>query len=263
MKNKKLSLLILFIAITFFAYAYTLPKVFKFDNKNALKEWQEKIFKNRVLYTVEPDKNGGQLLAKSKNACSGLFYKIRFDAKKYPMISWRWKILKFPERSLLEKEILLAKQQQQQTGFWSKLLALLGLQPAPQSQESGNTSTAGKGTKGGWLEKDDYAARVYVIFPSWIFSNTKCIEYIWSQNLPVGEIITSPYFANIKLIVVESGKKNNEEWAYEERNIYDDYKRAFGRNPSGVGAIALMTDTDNTLSTAEALYADIKVGYKK
>jgi len=91
----------------------------------------------------------------------------------------------------------------------------------------------------------------------------KSIEYVWSDDLPKGTIITSPYFANIKLIVVESGKKNNDEWVFEERNIYDDYKRAFGTSPSGVGAIALMTDTDNTLSTAEALYTDIKVGYKK
>jgi hypothetical protein len=50
---------------------------------------------------------------------------------------------------------------------------------------------------------------------------------------------------------------------YEERNIYEDYKKAFGRKPGAVGAIALMTDTDNTLSVAEAFYKDIKVGYKK
>ena len=114
----------------------------------------------------------------------------------------------------------------------------------------------------GWVEKDDYAARVYVIFPSWIFTNIKCIEYIWAENLPVGKIITSPYLKNIKLIVVESGRKNLGQWVFEERNIYEDYKRAFGRRPGAVGAIALMTDTDNTLSTAEAQYTQIKVGYK-
>jgi hypothetical protein len=65
------------------------------------------------------------------------------------------------------------------------------------------------------------------------------------------------------LIVLESGNKNPQEWVFEERNIYEDYKRAFGEEPNWVGAIALMTDTDNTLSTAEALYTDIKVGYKK
>ncbi len=53
-----------------------------------------------------------------------------------------------------------------------------------------------------------------------------------------------------------------DEWVPEERNILKDYKRAFGKTPTQrVGAIALMTDADNTLSTAEALYKDIKVGY--
>jgi len=119
-----------------------------------------------------------------------------------------------------------------------------------------------KNTGGGWLEKDDYAARVYVIFSSWIFTNIKCIEYVWDEELPAGKIMTSPYLKNIKLIVVESGRKNMNKWVFEERNIYEDYRQAFGRFPGPVSAIALMTDTDNTLSTAEALYTNIRVGYK-
>jgi len=122
-----------------------------------------------------------------------------------------------------------------------------------------NTATV----KGGWIERDDYAARVYVIFPSWNFMATRSLEYIWDEKLPEGTIITSPYFGNIKLIVAESTTKNLNKWVPEKRNIYEDYKKAFGRFPaSNVGAIALMTDTDNTLSTAEAAYKDIKVGYK-
>ena len=75
--------------------------------------------------------------------------------------------------------------------------------------------------------------------------------------------MSSPYFKNIKLMVIESGENNIGQWVFEKRNIYEDYKRVFGRSPSSrVGAIALMTDTDNTLSTAEAVYRDIKVGCK-
>ena len=93
--------------------------------------------------------------------------------------------------------------------------------------------------------------------------NIQSIEYIWDESLPEGTIITSPYFKGLKLIVVESGKKNIERWVYEKRNIYDDYKKAFGRPPRRrVSAIALMTDSDNTLSTAEAFYRNIKVGYR-
>ena len=113
----------------------------------------------------------------------------------------------------------------------------------------------------GWIEKDDYAARIYVIFPRLSFNLTRCLQYVWDKKLPEGTIMTSPYWDNIKLIVVESGEKNLGEWVHEERNIYEDYKQAFGREPGRVGAIAIMTDTDNTQSTAEAHYKELKVGY--
>lgn len=32
----------------------------------------------------------------------------------------------------------------------------------------------------------------------------------------------------------------------EERNLYEDYKRAFGADPPMISGIAIMTDTDNT-----------------
>ena len=93
--------------------------------------------------------------------------------------------------------------------------------------------------------------------------NIKCIEYIWDENLPEGKIMSSPYSGNIKLIVAESGRQNQDNWVFEQRNILKDYQKAFGRSRAPVvGAIALMTDADNTLSTAEALYKNIKVGYK-
>lgn len=210
------------IFFIFAAYAFDLPKWFPFNRQTALQEWQEKVFKDKVLYTVQVQKGGGYLSAKSDQACSGLFYKIKFDVDQLPMMSWSWKVLKFPEK---------------------------------KSQNTGDI---------GWLERDDYPARVYVIFSSWNFMNTKSLEYIWDEKLPEGTIMTSPYLQNIKLIVVQSGKDGTDRWISEERNIYDDYKRAFDKAPPHfVTGIALMTDADNTLSTAEALYKDLKVGYKK
>lgn len=115
-----------------------------------------------------------------------------------------------------------------------------------------------------WVEKDDYAARFYVIFPKFPFTRTECIEYIWDERLPEETIKDSPYFKNIKLFVIESGEAKLGQWVFEERNVYEDYKKAFGRPPEcSVGAIAIMTDSDNTLSTAEACYDEIKVGYGK
>ena len=215
-----LSISAVFVFIIYCAYSYDMPKWFPFNKENSLQEWQEKIFQNKVLYSIKSGKEGGYLLAKSDKACSGLFYKISFNTRKFPLMSWEWKVSQFPDKT-----------------------------------KPGNA-------KAGWIEKDDYAARVYVIFPSWNFMNIKSIEYIWDENLPEGTISTSPYFGNIKLIVAESGRKNMNKWVFEKRNIYEDYKKCFKGTPPAVGAIALMTDTDNTLSTAEASYKNIRVGYK-
>ncbi|MDE3050519.1 MAG: DUF3047 domain-containing protein, partial [Nitrospirota bacterium] len=60
-----------------------------------------------------------------------------------------------------------------------------------------------------------------------------------------------------QMIVVESGPQKVGAWVDEERNIYEDYKRAFGEEPPMINGVAIMTDTDNTKDVATAYYGDI------
>lgn len=113
-------------------------------------------------------------------------------------------------------------------------------------------------------EEDDFAARVYVIFPALFFSNSKVLEYIWTKDLKVGTISSSPYSDNIKLIVVESGINTKGDWVREERNIFKDFILAFNTTPkSRIGSIAFMCDSDSTKSKAEAYFDEIKIFYRK
>lgn len=113
-------------------------------------------------------------------------------------------------------------------------------------------------------EKDDYAARVYVIFPFLNFSSSRFIEYIWAEDLPIGTIKTSPVSGNVRQIVVRSGRIEGGQWVNERRNVYEDYIKAFGRNPTmRAGAVAIMCDADNTKSSAEALFDDIAIRTKE
>ena len=105
---------------------------------------------------------------------------------------------------------------------------------------------------------DDYAARVYVVFPHWFFPKTKTLNYIWANQLPKNSSQLSVYTSNDMMIAVESGSAKTGEWVTVQRNLLDDYRQAFGEEPAKVGAIAIMTDTDNTGETAEAWYGDIK-----
>lgn len=113
-------------------------------------------------------------------------------------------------------------------------------------------------------EEDDFAARVYVIFPALFFSNSKVLEYIWAKDLKTEAISSSPYSDNIKLIVAESGLNEENKWVLEERDIYEDYLLAFNAKPrSNISAIAFMCDSDSTKSSAEAFFDEIKIFYRK
>lgn len=106
---------------------------------------------------------------------------------------------------------------------------------------------------------DDYAARVYVIFPHWFFPKTKTLNYIWANHLGQNEILPNAYTGNAMMIAATSGSDQVGEWVAVRRNLIEDYRRAFGEEPPAAGAIAIMTDTDNTGERATAWYDDIKL----
>ena len=107
--------------------------------------------------------------------------------------------------------------------------------------------------------RDDQAAQIYVVFPRWPspLTNSDVIGYIWDTSAPVGARLTSARAENVKLIVVESGSQNVGRWRRYERNVVDDYVALFGKKPPRVGKIALMIDSNDTRSGAEALWAGV------
>ena len=194
-----------------------LIRSFSFSKENSLKEWEEKVLKGKVVYRIEKIEDLSYVRAESEKAASALYYKVRLDIKKLPVISWKWRVDEFPKRSCAER-------------IEDK-------------------------------KEEDFAARVYVMFPARFFTHSKVIEYIWSEKLPKGTAGTSGYSKNIKVLVLETGKAG--DWVSEKRNIYEDYVKLFGENPRlDVGAIAFMTDADSTKTSALAVYDEIKVGYK-
>ena len=108
-------------------------------------------------------------------------------------------------------------------------------------------------------EGDDYAARIYVVFPSILFWKTKAINYIWANKLPRGTAVVNPYSSNAIMIAVESGSSKTGQWIEEERNVFEDFREHFKQDPPRVGAIAIMTDTDNTGEKAVAWYGPIRI----
>ena len=83
------------------------------------------------------------------------------------------------------------------------------------------------------------------------------LMYVWSNDQPVNTVITNPRTDRIRKIVVESGPARLGQWLHYERDVRQDFERAFGEAPQALQSVAIMTDTDNTRSQARAWYGRI------
>lgn len=174
--------------------------------------WEEKVFQGRTTYSVVAANGNRVLQAQSRASASGLIFRIDYDLRAYPILTWRWKV-----ENVLE----------------------------------GGDETRKDG--------DDYAARVYVIFPHWFPPKTRSINYIWANKLPAGEHVPNPFYRNAVMLAVRSGAAETGKWHTERRNVLEDYRAIFGTEPPRAGAVAIMTDTDNTGESALAFYDDLRL----
>jgi hypothetical protein len=168
--------------------------------------WYDKVYSGKTVYTLD----NGALKAHAVKSGSGKIKEISVDPKKYPKLSWSWKVAHTLKREDIKKK-------------------------------SGN----------------DFAARVYVIFPRTFFWRMRAINYVWAAKMPKGSEAPSPHAANSAIVAVESGDELAGKWVSEERNVYEDYKRIFGEEPPQIGGVAIMTDTDDTQDEVSAWYGDI------
>jgi Protein of unknown function (DUF3047) len=107
--------------------------------------------------------------------------------------------------------------------------------------------------------RDDQAAQVYVVFPRWPAPRTRSdvIGYVWDSRAPVGTTLTHPRAPNVRIVVLESGPDRLDTWLREQRNVAADYRALFGRQPPRAGKLALMIDSNDTRSEAEAWFGDL------
>jgi hypothetical protein len=194
--------------------------------------WKPLTFKKIPKPTVyELVRDGERVVVKavSESSASGLIREVRIKPKEFPIVRWSWKV-----ENVIHKSDVRRK------------------------------------------EGDDYPARLYITFeydPDKVSVSKKlkflagrvlfgdipiaAINYIWETKASVGTVLDNAYTDFVKMIVVQSGPKNIGRWIEESRNIYEDYRNAFGEEPPMINGVAIMSDTDNTGERVTAYYGDI------
>lgn len=84
------------------------------------------------------------------------------------------------------------------------------------------------------------------------------LMYVWCNTRAPGSVIVNPRTGRIRKLVVESGRANLNQWLDYERDIRADFMQAFGEPPGPLVGIAIMTDSDNTRTTARAWYGSVQ-----
>jgi hypothetical protein len=108
-------------------------------------------------------------------------------------------------------------------------------------------------------ETDDQAAQLYVLFPRFPAKlNTEFVCYYWESNPNnKGREGTSVVWSKARILVLQAGKDRLNQWVSEKRNVYEDYKKLFGKEPPSVGGLGFYINSQHTRGEAESFLDEV------
>lgn len=111
-----------------------------------------------------------------------------------------------------------------------------------------------------YTETNDTPASVAVVYGTRFPFTPIVIRWVWSSTLPVGAVAYRPGRGRPYIIVVGSGSDRLGEWVTVERNLVEDYRAIFGKEPPNEPkGIQLSTDANRTEGAAsDADYDDFR-----
>lgn len=195
--------------------------------------WQPwRLSKLKRLTSYELVNYDGTVVVKALSAASasGLMHPLDLDPREAPVLQWRWKV----------PQLISGADNARRSTEDAPVRVVISFDGDIDSLP---------------LEERMFFDRIHAVTGHRMPYAT--LMYIWENRAERGRVIQNPHTTRIQMIVAESGAAHTGVWKLETRNVYEDYKRAFGKPPGRIKAIAIMTDTDNTGETVEAYYGDI------
>lgn len=190
-------------------------------SRSGLQGWGVQTFESSPPTQYRLVQDGGQQVVQAQcdDSASGLIWKGDVNLAVTPILHWRWKI-------------------------------------AHQYDGIDERRKAG----------DDFPARVYVVTGSqWLPWTLKSLSYVWSNGSGAGSQVAaggapfwpSPYTGQARMVALRQGDADVGHWQVEQRDVRTDFKTVFDADVDHAGAVAIMTDCDNSHRRGEAWYGDL------
>ncbi len=186
--------------------------------------------KPRTDYRLVETAAGIALEASADRSASGIYRRIRIDPRAHPVLEWRWRV-----------ENLIP-------GADTRFAASEDSPARLMVSFHGNAERLAFGVRSQLRLARALSGQALPY---------ATLMYVWSNSLPVGTVVENPHLERIRMIVVASGADGVGEWRSYRRNVFEDYRRAFGEEPWDIVAVGVMTDADNTRQQARCQYGDI------
>jgi hypothetical protein len=167
----------------------------------------------------------------SKGNLTFLEKTVDIDIKKYPIVTWKWKV----------ENILKRIDERTKEGDDHPIRIFFVFEPDKSKQSL-------------WFRLKRF------IYLDWFHGHPvggRFIEYLWSSHLSQGDIIKDPSKPAQKLIIIEGGSQNLGKWISYKRNIYEDFKKLYKAEPRHLIFVGILNDTDQTGQEAISYISDL------
>ncbi len=106
--------------------------------------------------------------------------------------------------------------------------------------------------------RNDSVLAVYLLVPYSTIRGPQAVKYVWSESVPAGTNLESN-LGLTKVRVLRTGTSGKNAWQDERVDVRADFLSAFGVTAAPKpGGIAVLTDSDDTSSSATGDYADFR-----
>jgi hypothetical protein len=236
MKHKSVLLILIWVMLAGGTIVHAGQNVLFRINFDRLTDWEPLNFpkiKNHSKYSLVKEGDKSILKAESHASASAIVYRRTFNIYENPQLHWRWKVTQLSDGG--------NPREKSGDDYPIRVYVMFGYDPAKASLKDRLLYNASK-----------------IIYGKYPPHST--LNYVWTGTKIPERFIRSPYTDKASMVVLERGKEKAGQWVEESVNVPEDYRQAFGKEPPDMAGIAVMSDSDNTVTDAEAYLEFIEIG---